>query len=125
MFTTRPELRGPFGMVSSTHWLASQTGMAILERGGTTPWTPPAEMREMGYSMVLYPASLLFRQTAAIRRGLADLKAGRPMPADDSVDMFEFEKIVDIAYWKLIEQKYVALPERVRQGLNKLFKKVA
>jgi gamma-glutamyltranspeptidase/glutathione hydrolase len=34
MFTTRPELRGTFGMVSSTHWLASQTGMAILERGG-------------------------------------------------------------------------------------------
>ncbi len=34
MFTTRPELRGTFGMVSSTHWLASETGMAILERGG-------------------------------------------------------------------------------------------
>jgi gamma-glutamyltranspeptidase/glutathione hydrolase len=34
MFTTRPELRGTFGMVSSTHWLASQTGMAVLERGG-------------------------------------------------------------------------------------------
>ena len=34
MFTTRPELRGSFGMVSSTHWLASQTGMAVLERGG-------------------------------------------------------------------------------------------
>ncbi len=34
MFTTRPELRGTFAMVSSTHWLASQTGMAILERGG-------------------------------------------------------------------------------------------
>lgn len=34
MFTTRPELRGTFGMVSSTHWLASQSGMAILERGG-------------------------------------------------------------------------------------------
>ena len=34
MFTTRPELRGTFGMVSSTHWIASQTGMAVLERGG-------------------------------------------------------------------------------------------
>ena len=33
-FTTRPELRGTFGMVSSTHWLASATGMSILERGG-------------------------------------------------------------------------------------------
>lgn len=33
-FTTRPELVGRFGMVSSTHWLASQSGMAVLEAGG-------------------------------------------------------------------------------------------
>lgn len=32
--TTRPELVGTFGMVASTHWLASSTGMSILERGG-------------------------------------------------------------------------------------------
>ena len=31
---TRPELAGSFGMVASTHWLASQTGMSVLERGG-------------------------------------------------------------------------------------------
>src|SRR5215211_1694364 len=34
MFPTRPELRGSFGMVASTHWLASGAGMAVLERGG-------------------------------------------------------------------------------------------
>jgi gamma-glutamyltranspeptidase/glutathione hydrolase len=34
VFTTRPELAGTFGMVASTHWLASSAGMAILERGG-------------------------------------------------------------------------------------------
>jgi len=33
-FTTRPTLRGTFGMVSSTHWLASQAAMAELEAGG-------------------------------------------------------------------------------------------
>jgi gamma-glutamyltranspeptidase/glutathione hydrolase len=33
-FATRPELRGTFGMVASTHWLASAAGMAVLERGG-------------------------------------------------------------------------------------------
>ncbi len=33
-FTTRPELAGTYGMVTSTHWLASQCGMAILEAGG-------------------------------------------------------------------------------------------
>lgn len=33
-FTTRPTLQGTFGMVSSTHWLASQSAMGVLERGG-------------------------------------------------------------------------------------------
>src|SRR5438105_15962933 len=33
-FTTRPEIRGTFGVVASTHWLASAVGMAILEKGG-------------------------------------------------------------------------------------------
>jgi gamma-glutamyltranspeptidase / glutathione hydrolase len=33
-FTTRPELAGTFGMVTSTHWLASAAGLAVLERGG-------------------------------------------------------------------------------------------
>jgi len=34
LFTTRPELRGTFGMVATTHWLASAAGMAVLEQGG-------------------------------------------------------------------------------------------
>jgi gamma-glutamyltranspeptidase/glutathione hydrolase len=34
MFTTRPEIAGSFGVVASTHWVASQVGMSVLERGG-------------------------------------------------------------------------------------------
>jgi gamma-glutamyltranspeptidase/glutathione hydrolase len=33
-FTTRPEILGTFGVVTSTHWLASAVGMSMLERGG-------------------------------------------------------------------------------------------
>ena len=33
-FTTRPEIVGTQGVAASTHWLASQTAMAVLERGG-------------------------------------------------------------------------------------------
>ncbi len=33
-FTTRPEIRGTFGVVTSTHWLASSVGFGILEKGG-------------------------------------------------------------------------------------------
>lgn len=33
--TTRPELRGTFGMTASTHWLATASAQSVLERGGT------------------------------------------------------------------------------------------
>ncbi|WP_295788482.1 gamma-glutamyltransferase family protein [uncultured Microbacterium sp.] len=33
-FTSRPTLRGTFGMSASTHWTATATAQAVLERGG-------------------------------------------------------------------------------------------
>src|ERR1700742_4064920 len=33
-FTTRPEIEGMFGVVTSTHWIATAVGMAALEKGG-------------------------------------------------------------------------------------------
>src|SRR3954464_6937676 len=33
-FTTRPEIQGTFGVVASTHWIATAVGMGVLERGG-------------------------------------------------------------------------------------------
>ncbi|MBP6685665.1 MAG: gamma-glutamyltransferase [Leucobacter sp.] len=33
-FTTRPTLEGSFGMSASTHWLATASAQAVLERGG-------------------------------------------------------------------------------------------
>jgi gamma-glutamyltranspeptidase/glutathione hydrolase len=33
-FTSRPTLRGTFGMAASTHWLATGSAQSVLERGG-------------------------------------------------------------------------------------------
>jgi gamma-glutamyltranspeptidase / glutathione hydrolase len=33
-FTTRPEIEGTFGVVTSTHWIATAVGMGVLEKGG-------------------------------------------------------------------------------------------
>jgi gamma-glutamyltranspeptidase/glutathione hydrolase len=33
-FTTRPEIEGTFGVVTSTHWIATAVGMSALEKGG-------------------------------------------------------------------------------------------
>jgi 2-methylisocitrate lyase-like PEP mutase family enzyme len=99
--------------------------VTMLEGGGVTPWLSPREFSRLGFNMILYPTTLLFRHTRAMQRALADLKVGRPMPKDDSVTMDEFETIVDIAYWKSIEEKALPLGERVRQTINKVVKKIA
>jgi gamma-glutamyltranspeptidase/glutathione hydrolase len=33
-FTTRPEIEGTFGVVATTHWIATAVAMGILEKGG-------------------------------------------------------------------------------------------
>src|SRR6201992_317590 len=33
-FTTRPEIEGTFGVVTSTHWIGHAVGMGVLEKGG-------------------------------------------------------------------------------------------
>ncbi len=33
-FTTRPEIEGTFGVVTTTHWIGTAVGMSILEKGG-------------------------------------------------------------------------------------------
>lgn len=98
---------------------------SILEGGGKTPWVPPDEMHAMGFNMLLYPTTLLFQVTKTLRRSLANLKAGGAMPDGESVTMLQFEKIVDIAYWKAVEQKAVPLGERFRQTINKIVKKAS
>ena len=37
-FTTRPEIRGTFGVVASTHWIASAVGMARIDTVRRVLW---------------------------------------------------------------------------------------
>ncbi len=78
----------------------------ILEGGGETPWVAPEVLRAMGFSMILYPTTVLFRMTHAIERALQDLKAGRKMPQHEAVTMTQFEKIVELPSWAYVENRF-------------------
>ena len=45
-FTTRPEIRGVFGCVAATHWLAAGAAFRILEQGNDNDETAAKEWRE-------------------------------------------------------------------------------
>jgi 2-methylisocitrate lyase-like PEP mutase family enzyme len=78
---------------------------SILEEGGKTPWLSPNELGSMGYSMILYPTTVIFQVVHTIQQALDHLKHGKPIHGG-SVDMDEFMQIVDMDYWKNIEEKF-------------------
>jgi 2-methylisocitrate lyase-like PEP mutase family enzyme len=79
---------------------------AMMEGGGKLPWLPPEEIHAHGFAMILYPTTVLFRAARASERALAGLKAGRPMPAGDAVDLDTFEDVVGMAAWKQVEKRF-------------------
>ena len=78
----------------------------MVEGGGQTPILPPAELYRLGFVMIAYPTTLLFRVTRAIEQALADLKAGRPQGNGESVDFGTFKEIAGMPQWGRIEDQY-------------------
>jgi 2-methylisocitrate lyase-like PEP mutase family enzyme len=83
-------------------WLVAN----MLEGGGKTPWLLPRHLGQMGYSMVLYPTTVLFQMTHAMKVALQNLRDGRQMDISRAVTMKEFEAIVDLPRWALIEGRF-------------------
>lgn len=79
---------------------------SILENGGKTPWLSPKDLGSMGYSMILYPTTVIFQVTKTIGKALHQLKDGKPMTAAQGVNMDQFMEIVDLPYWKAIEEEF-------------------
>ncbi len=59
---------------------------AAMFEGGDTPWLSPAELGDMGFMQVSYPASLIFRVVAALRDGLEALRKHADGTADAEAD---------------------------------------
>jgi 2-methylisocitrate lyase-like PEP mutase family enzyme len=88
----------------------------MVEGGGQTPVLPPTELYRLGFVMVTYPTTLLFRVARTIEKALADLKAGRALQDGDSVDFAAFKDITGYQKWSRIEGEYrPATPAQARQ----------
>jgi 2-methylisocitrate lyase-like PEP mutase family enzyme len=80
----------------------------MVEGGGRTPVLPPDELYRLGFAMVAYPTTLIFRVARAIESALADLKAARPAGKNDAVDFETFKDIVSLARWAEVERRSAA-----------------
>ena len=78
----------------------------MVEGGGQTPVLPPDELYRLGFNMVAYPTTLIFRVARTIEKALADMKAGKPADAGQAVDFAGFKDITGFAEWTRIEESY-------------------
>jgi 2-methylisocitrate lyase-like PEP mutase family enzyme len=92
---------------------ATLLSAAVFEGPGM-PWPSPAALADMGFNQVSYPATLIFRATAAIADGLAQLRAhaiGRtPMTPDARANSIRqtLDDAVDLARWQRVERDFGA-----------------
>ena len=94
---------------------------SILEGGGRTPWMDPKELNALGYSMILYPTTVIFQVARTIQKAVENLKAGRPMPAEDSVTFEAYEDMLNLPGWAEFEDtmtgkhELLGVPEKTRE----------
>jgi 2-methylisocitrate lyase-like PEP mutase family enzyme len=80
----------------------------MFEGDRETPWLTPGELHALGFSMILYPTTILFRVVKTIQTALADVRQGKPTTPEVGVDLREYEMIVDVPRWALIEKRFGA-----------------
>ena len=74
--------------------------------GGRTPLLMPAELRAMGFAMVAYPTSLIFRVAHTLEKALADMKAGTLSLEGEGVGFETFKRIVGYDEWAKVEDRF-------------------
>jgi len=88
----------------------------MLEGGGKTPILTPAELSKIGFAMITYPTSIIFRVAKVIERALSDLIAGRPLPADDALDFKAYEDALGLPAWRALENEFTPSPGPTPRG---------
>jgi 2-methylisocitrate lyase-like PEP mutase family enzyme len=76
--------------------------------GGKTPAVPHAFLRELGFSLVIFPLSMLLAATASMRAALAQIKAdGTPIDLLPSLLPFEeFLRFIGLPEIEELEQRF-------------------
>ena len=78
----------------------------MFEGDDETPFLSPKELHKLGFSMILYPTTLLFRLVRSLEHALRDLQAGKPTPKGEGVSLKEYEQIVELPRWSEIETRF-------------------
>jgi 2-methylisocitrate lyase-like PEP mutase family enzyme len=79
--------------------------IANMLEGGRTPILSPAELASLGFAMVAYPTSLIFRVARVLESALSELRAGR-LPQERLVTFDQFKTMMNFTDWATVEDRF-------------------
>ena len=79
--------------------------LANMLEDGATPMLSPAALAELGFAMVAYPTSLIFRVAHGLREALARMRRGELTSAPPELGFEEFKRIVGLDEWAALEER--------------------
>jgi 2-methylisocitrate lyase-like PEP mutase family enzyme len=99
-------LEAPLDEAEMRRYCAEVDGpkMANLIEGGKTPLLPHARLQEIGYTIAVYPLTLLNVSIGAMRRALQELRGGTPASA--AMDFEQLKRAVGFPAYYEEEARY-------------------
>lgn len=82
--------------------------LANMLEGGRTPLIAPAELYRLGFSMIAYPTTLIFRIAKTVEKALADLQAGTLDLEGEGVSFDAFKDVTRFSEWQAAEDRNAA-----------------
>lgn len=79
--------------------------LANMLEDGATPMLSPAELTELGFAMVAYPTSLIFRIAHGMQEALRAMRAGELTASPPALGFDEFKRIVGFDEWAAVEER--------------------
>jgi len=77
-----------------------------MAEGGRTPIVSPADLKSMGFSMVVYPATLLLRVIKAITEALQDLRDDHLKLPDGVLSFQALTELLGLDEWRQIDERF-------------------
>ncbi|MEO6341315.1 MAG: isocitrate lyase/PEP mutase family protein [Caulobacteraceae bacterium] len=79
---------------------------ANMAEAGRTPILPPEVLGAMGYSIIVYPGTLLLRVVKTIEDALADLRQGTLRLPEGTMDFRELTEFLGLEKWRGIDERF-------------------
>src|SRR5262249_56320850 len=73
--------------------------------GGGAGVINPAELYRLGFSMIAYPTTLIFRVAHTVEKALSELKAGTLNLEGEGVTFERFKDITRFSEWHAVEDR--------------------